>query len=279
MSQLFLVIALLALITWGGKYFYMLYYHRRRKEDINKLEARTAVLRMLLKAKLKRKGSQVQDQYKEEPDFLATIASKLELLTTYNFNRSTDFEDVVGILSAISEALDLHTVQKNPAYYMAQQAHIQEERESILKDGMQAAAKTDAKGDAKSANETQSKQKNEVNTKMPDYDRWAQLLKYDKGNLYIIKEIVDTTEDLKKRVEAYNSEQEKKDLHVRVPDLITINGFDGLKAIISRDREKALATKEENKQRRQQDFHNPDLSDIEPAEAAPAASGDGQNVA
>lgn len=264
MAQVFLGIFSLALFTWAFKYFFMLYYYRRKKEDINKLEARTAVLRMLLKAKLKRKGAQFQDQYKDEKDFLATISSKLELLTTYNFNRNTDFEDVVGILSAISQAIDQRTVEKNPTIYMAQQARIQEERENLIKEGGLSVAKDNAQNNSKSASEI---------------DRWAQLLKYDKGNLYIINEIVETTSDLRKRIEVYNAEQENKTLHIRMPDEITINGYSGLKAVIMRDREKNLATKEENKQRKQKELYNPDFSDSDAASVHSSNSNSDQGAA
>ena len=267
MSQLFLSILALALVTWAAKSFFILYYNRRKKEEINKLEARTAVLRMLLKAKLKRKGSQMQDQYKEDKDFLLSMAAKLDLLTTFNFVRSSDFEDVLEILTSISEAIDLLTVQKNPNFYMAQQAQIQEDREKILQDSGFAVEKIDAAGEVKSLSEIQEKQKSELAEQMPEFNRWSQLLKYDKGNLYIIKEIVETSVDLKKRVEAYNLDQEKKENHLSVPDVVTIKGFDGLRGIVLRDQEKSKAAKEAKKQKKLQN------QDVDADSAESTASG------
>lgn len=279
MSQIFLSILGLALFTWAAKYFFVLYYYRRKKEEINKLEARTAVLRMLLKAKLKRKGSQMQDQYKDEKEFLASMMSKLDLLTTFNFSRSSDFNDVLNILASISEAVDVHTVQKNPAVYMAQQEKISQEREKILKASGIEVARTDDKGAAKSAIEIESKKKSEANLHMPQYDRWSQLLKYDKGNLYIMKEIVETTADLKVKIELYNSEQDNKELHLRVPELIEIEGFEGLRSIVNHDQEQAKIGKEAKKAKKQKNLQDPELAEIEAATSGKAPGSGNQNVA
>lgn len=243
MSQVFLSILGLALFTWVAKYLFVLYYYRKKRQEITKLEARTAVLRMLLKAKLKRKGSQMQDQYKDEKEFLASIISKLDLLTTFNFNRSSDYEDVLDILTSISELVDAHTVKNNPAIYLIQQQKISQDRENLLISSGVVVEKKDENGDAKSADEIASKTKEVVNSQVPEFDRWTQLLKYDKGNLYIIKEMVEATKDLKNKIEDYNIEQGNKELQMRAPELIEINGFDGLQSIVDSDQAKAKADK------------------------------------
>lgn len=277
MSQIFILILGLALFTWVAKYFFILYYYRKKKADINKLEARVAVLRMLLKAKLKRKGSQMQDQYKDEKEFIGTIMSKLDLLTTFSFNRSSDYEDVIGILGSVSEAIDHHTVIKNPAIYLAQQAKIAQDRENLLKNAGVELARRDDKGEFKSAVEIESKTKSEVNVQVPQFDRWTQLLKYDKGNLYIIKEIVETTAELKTKVELYNSEQDNKELQMRAPELIEIDSFEGLKAIVDRDQEEMKAGKAVNKSKKQK--HDDDLMSVDAPVGSPDDSGNGQNNA
>lgn len=278
MSQVFLSILGLALFTWVAKYFFVLYYYRKRKEEINKLEARVAVLRMLLKAKLKRKGSQMQDQYKDEKEFMASIVSKLDLLTTFNFNRTTDYEDVIEILNSVSEALDVHTVQKNPTLYMAQQQKIALDRENLLKSAGVEVARKDANGDSKSADEIESKTKSEVNAQVPQYDRWTQLLKYDKGNLYIIKEIIESTNDLKIKIDLYNSEQDNKELLIRAPETIELDGFEGLKAIVDRDLENAKAGKAAKKNKKQKT--DADLMALDSVnDPLPSNSGDGQSAA
>ena len=104
--ELFISVLGLVLSFWAVKYFYFLWYYGKKKEQINKLEARVAVLRMLLKTKLKRKGSSLQEQYKEDKAFLDKIQSKLELLVTYNFQRNSDYAETVGILMSISELID-----------------------------------------------------------------------------------------------------------------------------------------------------------------------------
>ncbi len=277
MSQIFLSILGLALFTWVAKYFFILYYYRKRKEDINKLEARTAVLRMLLKAKLKRKGSQMQDQYKDEKEFMASIISKLDLLTTFNFNRTSDYEDVLDILTSISEAIDHHTVIKNPAIYLAQQQKISQDRENLLKSSGVEVSKKDENGDSKSADEIESKTKSEANMQVPKYDRWTQLLKYDKGNLYIIKEIVETAEDLKTKIDNYNIEQDNKELLMRAPELIEIDSFEGLRAIVDRDQEQSKAGKAAKKLKKQAGLQDPDLLGLEAGK--PSSDSDGGSSA
>lgn len=264
MSQIFLSILGLALITWVGKYLFVLYYYRRKKEEINRLEARTAVLRMLLKAKLKRKGSQMQDQYKDDKEFLASITSKLELLTTFNFHRSSDYDDVLNILTSISEAIDMQTVKENPALYTAHHVHAAKAREDVLKSNVDQAA----------ANASDNS--NKYNDHRGELDRWSQLLKYDKGNLYIVKELVEATEELKVKVELYNLEQENKGLKLQVPSLIVIDSFEGLRALVNRDQEKAKAGKEAKKLNNQ----DPELAEIEAAKKAkPSSDGGDQNAA
>ncbi len=265
MSQIFLSILGLALFTWVAKYLFVLYYYRRKKEEINRLEARTAVLRMLLKAKLKRKGSQMQEQYKDDKEFLASITSKLELLTTFNFHRSSDYDDVLNILTSISEAIDMQTVKENPALYTAHHVHAAKAREDVLANDVDQAASN--------SNEKSQYHHNDHRAQL---DRWSQLLKYDKGNLYIIKELVETTEELKVKVELYNLEQENKELKLPVPNLIVVDSFEGLRALVNRDQEKIKAGKEAKKSNN----HDPELAEIEAAKKAKPSSGHGdQNAA
>lgn len=228
-----------------------MWYYRKQKEIINKLEARVAVLRMLLRAKLKRKGSQIQDQYKEEREFLDSVMSKLELLGTYSLSRSSDYADVLGLLTSISEAIDMHTVQKTPAFYMAHQESLAKQKESLLK-----ISGVESDKDGKDKNISTSGEKQDVNA-LPEFDRWAQLLKYDKGNLYIIKEIIETTKDLKNRIEIYNAEQVNKELLIRVPELIYLDGFEGLQKIVDLDLKKTKLGKADKKSKRQKDLRGP----------------------
>ena len=256
MSQIFLTILGLALFTWVAKYFFVLYHYRRKKENINKLEARVAVLRMLLKAKLKRKGSQMQEQYKDEKEFLGSVISKLELLGTFSFNRSSDYTEAISLLTTISEATDMHTVQKTPAFYMAHQQKLAKDKESLLKISGVEVEEKDEQGNQKPPDEIASKQKAALNAQFPEYDRWAQLLKYDKGNLYIIKEIIETTEELKEKIDLYNIEQDNKELQIRPPELISIDGFEGLRTIVDLDQKKSKLNKEENKAKRKKDLRS-----------------------
>lgn len=198
--ELFISVLALVLTFWAIKHFYFLWYYGKKKEQINRLEARVAVLRMLLKTKLKRKGSALQDQYKDDKAFLDKIQSKLELLVTYNFQRNSDYSEVIEILSSISEMIDQQIHIKTPEIGKA--ATVQSEK--LIKDF----------------------------SHLPQASKWIQLLKYDKGNLFIIKEIVETVFKLKNKIEDYNRERQNREYKLRSVELIEIAAFDDLKVIV-----------------------------------------------
>lgn len=248
MSRIFLSILGLALFTWVAKYYFVLYYYRKKRQEINKLEARAAVLRMLLKAKLKRKGSQIQDQYKDDKEFISLVMPKLDLLTTFNFNRASDYGDILEILTSLSEQIDMKTAQSNPGAYLAQQQKIAQAREGLLKKSSAGTDKKEPSGERSvQLAETEKSKVLAINAHVPQFERWAQLLKYDKGNLYIIKEIVEVTEELKKKIDDYNIEQDNKELVLRAPDLVEVDGFEGLRNIVNMDQQSAKANKEAKK--------------------------------
>ena len=204
--ELFISVLGLVLSFWAVKYFYFLWYYGKKKEQINKLEARVAVLRMLLKTKLKRKGSSLQEQYKEDKAFLDKIQSKLELLVTYNFQRNSDYAETVGILMSISELIDQQIRTKTPEIAKA----AAEKNEILLKEF----------------------------THLSHAAKWIQLLKYDKGNLYIIKEVVETVAKLKDKIEDYNRERSEKEHKLRPVEVIDLPGFEDLKTIVDSEFQK-----------------------------------------
>jgi len=193
----------IVLLMWAAKHFYLLWYYGRKKEQINKLEARVAVLRMLLKSKLKRKGSLLQEQYKEDKQFLEQIFPKLELIGTYSFQRNTDYSEVISLLHALSEMIDHQIKTKTPEMFK-----IQNEKSEQLK---------------------------LIFSHLPDHQKWIQLLKYDKGNLYIIKELVETQSLMKEKIDLYNLEQVNKDKKLRPVDVIDLSGYQELKVIVDAD--------------------------------------------
>lgn len=204
--EFFLSVVGLVLFFWAVKYFYFLWYFGKKKEQINKLEARVAVLRMLLKTKLKRKCSLLQDQHKDDKSFLDKVQSKLELLVTYNFQRGSDYSDVLDILMSISEIIDQQIRTKTP------------EISKIAID------------------------KNEVLLKQFSHlsyaTKWIQLLKYDKGNLFIIKEIIETMSKLKMKIDDYNKERSEKEHKLRPVEVVDLQGFDDLKIIVDSEFQK-----------------------------------------
>jgi len=219
MMEIFISVLALVLTMWAAKYFYILWYYGRKKEQINKLEARIAVLRMLLKSKLKRKGSLLQEQYKEDKSFLDKIQPKLEMITTYSFQRNADYVEIISLLYAISEMIDLQIKTKTPEIFK-----IQNEKSEILKSEF---------------------------SHFADCQKWVQLLKYYKGNLYIVKELLETNLKLKEKVDLYNKEREDIKLKLRPVDEINLPGYGELKVIVdadqSRSKKNELKTEPEDK--------------------------------
>lgn len=264
-SQYFSILLSLIMFLWVAKYFYVLWYYRRQKESIHKAEARIAVLRMLLKTKLKRKGSQMMEQYKNDKELLGRIVSKLEMLVTYNLSRPSDYGDLVDILVSIAEQVDDHEMKKAPTVHLAMAKRMNEQREALMRLSVESAddlkrpkVKSDvgagfAKDTTKDADNGSgqgvqvdpTKAMTEIPKFDPHFDKWLNLFKYDKGNMYIIKEIVESNINLIERIDIYNSEQENKELHIKKPVEIHLHGFEYLKTIVDLDLQKSRLLKEE----------------------------------
>lgn len=241
-SQYFATLLSLIMFLWVSKYFYVLWYYRKQKENINKMEARIAVLRMLLKTKLKRKGSQMMDQYKNDKEFLGRIASKLEMLVTYNLSRPSDYGDLIDILVSIAEQVDEYEMKKSPTVHMTKLKNMGEQGDALMRlsvDSADGIKKAQALGDSSNKSTT------EIPKFDAHFDKWLNLFKYDKGNLYIIKEIVESNQHLIERIDVYNTEQENKELHIKKPQEIHLHGFENLKKIVDLDQQKTRLLKEE----------------------------------
>lgn len=260
-SQYFSILLSLIMFLWVAKYFYVLWYYRKQKESIHKMEARIAVLKMLLKTKLKRKGSQMMDQYKNDKEFLGRIVSKLEMLLTYNLSRPSDYGDLVDILVSIAEQVDDYEMKKTPTVHLTMVKRMNEQREALMRLSVESAddlkqpltkseygagaAKDSHRGSGQGVQADPAKAGTEIPQFEAHFDKWLNLFKYDKGNMYIIKEIVESNLNLIERIDIYNSEQENKELHIKKPAEIHLHGFENLKKIVDLDLQKSRLLKEE----------------------------------
>ena len=215
------------------------------------MEARIAVLRMLLKTKLKRKGSQMMDQYKNDKEFLVRISSKLEILSTYGLSRPSDYGDLVDILVSIAEQVDDYEMKKAPTVYLTMVKHMNEQREALMRLSVESADDMKQAPEKIVANKGSEPERDRQVAEIPKFDlhfdKWLDLFKYDKGNMYIIKEIVESNQNLIERIDVYNSEQENKELHIKKPVEIHLHGFEYLKKIVDLDLQKSRLLKEEKK--------------------------------
>ena len=190
------------------------------------------------------------DQYKNDKEFLVKISSKLEMLSTYGLSRPSDYGDLVDILVSIADQVDDYEMKKSPTVYLTFVKHMNEQRDSLMRLSVESA--DDIKQQPQLKKETgdnaepeRVRQVAEIPKFDAQYDKWLNLLKYDKGNMYIIKEIVESNQHLIERIDIYNSEQENKELHIKKPVEIHLHGFEHLKKIVDLDLQKTRLLKEE----------------------------------
>lgn len=216
LTQIFLYLTGIVLFFWVARYIFIMYYNAKQLEAINKLEAKVAVLRMLLKAKIKKKSNAVSSQLSKEKVLLEEVKPKFDTACGLNFTKPYEFQTLLNLMKEISVQLDSHferrTREANP-----NAAHAEEEKQR--------------------KEELERKQKG-----MPALDEetkvWLKVLKHEKANIYIVKEIVDTTQELKNKIEIYNVEIESAKKRLRVPELIKVDSFDLICKLVEEDKVK-----------------------------------------
>lgn len=214
LTQIFLWLTGVILLFWVARYIFIMYYNAKQLEAIHKLEAKVAVLRMLLKAKIKKKANQVASQLSKEKVILEEVKPKFDTACGLNFSKPYEYQTLLTLMKEISSQLDGHFERReregNPTAFA--QREEKERKEAIDR-----------------------KQKG-----LPDIDKetkeWLLVLKHEKANIYIVKEIIETTQELKNKIEIYNVEIESAKKCLKVPELISIDKFDQIQALVEEDK-------------------------------------------
>lgn len=168
---------------------YIYYQNIQQVEGIYKVEAKIAVLRMLLKAKLKKNMNSIDSKFKSDKVFLNIIKPKFEETCHLQFNAQGDFQKLIDMLKAVYETIATE----------------------IEKKSQRICEKIDEPVQTKSGN------------------IWELLVKYCPGQLNLIKDIAEATAELKNAIDLYNSENDHQfKKKFKAPELVVINDFDNL---------------------------------------------------
>lgn len=205
---LFLLYSALVLF-WTIRYFFLLIYKSKQLEEIHKLEARSAVLRTILKTRIKKKANSIHRQYSKEKILVEEIGPKYDSACSLQFTNSHHFESLLNIMKEVSVRLEQHAQEierkANPAGYLAKKEQQQKE-----------------------AAENRKEEKPELNA---ETEVWRKVFVHEKTSISIIKDLAQTTVELKSKIEIHNSETENEKKHLKVPELINFEKFELICAI------------------------------------------------
>lgn len=188
----------LGLCLWGIKIGLSYYFFAKKKEEINALEAKMAVLKMHLKGKIKKKWNLLEQGLLKEKavDTLEIIKPMMTTLCNYSFSKPEDYQNTVKKLSEVtSVVLDFVERKRRRNSFKPKTEDTADEIEDFKLTPEQKTAKY--------------------------------LVKYDLANMLIISEVLDTNEKLMEKIKEYNdlSELEKNKKKILMPSKIEIENF------------------------------------------------------
>lgn len=197
-SQVLLYSFAIGFSFWLMRYAIAHYVFSRRKEEINHLDARISVLKMHLRGKIKRKCNKIESVLKKEPDTYAFLAPKLTKISEMNFSTNDQYQSLINTLYEITQKID---------------EHIKFKHKNLMRDHIE---KPKASAEVLSQDE-------ETQVKC------EKLVRYDKANMLIITELVQTTNEIRHKIEEYNAlaEYEKGQKKItHIPEKIEIENYD-----------------------------------------------------
>ncbi|MBC7742276.1 MAG: hypothetical protein H7061_08765 [Bdellovibrionaceae bacterium] len=116
-SQVLGVLALLGSIFWGIRYGYIYLRHKKHVEKIRQIEANIAVLRTLLKAKIKKQVNSIESQFQGDQPFLALVRPQFEQACKIEFSHPGDYQRLVNTLSAAYFTIDNEMQKRVPSLF------------------------------------------------------------------------------------------------------------------------------------------------------------------
>ena len=204
MNSIIIIICNIVFLFYGGRYFFLMYYLSKKLEEIHKLEARAAVLRTILKSRVKKKVNVIRSQLAHEKVLLEEVGPKYDLASELQFTNSQDFQSLLNIMKDISIRMEQHIEQQ--------------EREA---DPVAAEGKHEQR-----RKETQDRMKHSLQEADPESEIWRTVIKHEKTNILIIKDLVQTTLELRSKIGIYNIDVEVEKKKLKTPELISFQKFD-----------------------------------------------------
>ncbi len=186
-----------ALSFWLARTLFVYYQNIKQVETIHKQEAKVAVLRMLLKAKLKKNGNAIEGQFRSDKIFLNLIKPKIQEICNYDFSHQNEYERVMASLINLYDVIDVELQKRSPTLY--------------------------------------KKNENETRAAVDDkQDRWYKLAKYGKSQAILIRDMVNATAELKSMIDTYNREQQSQFKNkFNSPEPIVVADFESLTTILN----------------------------------------------
>lgn len=214
-GQVLLYTFILGLSLWGIKIAASLYIFSKKKEKINKLHARISILKLHLKAKIKRKCNKIETLLKktEDAETLSLLRPKIKSIQDLTFTLTTDYQKLIEQLNAITQGITDHIKIKH--------RHIIKQQE----------AETPAAPVLSEFEVIQEKCK--------------KLVKYDKAHMLIIVEIIQATDEIREEIEDYNilADYDKNQKKIKeIPDKIEIENYDIIAELVETSKTTAIDT-------------------------------------
>lgn len=210
-SQIVIYTLMTALLLWGMKYAVSLFIFSRKKEEINKLNARISVLKLHLKGKVKRKCNKIEQIFKKEPpETLAELKPKLNSIAELQFNNSNDYQVLVSALVEITLAIIAHIKIKHKTLIRLQQY-------------------------TNNQNEPDLEETGALTEQEEIEEKCRKLVKYDKGTMTVIIELVETTQQIITKIAEYNAFTEYDKSQKKITDIptpIQIENYDLIFALV-----------------------------------------------
>ncbi len=189
LAQIFGLIAALAVSLWGGRFLFLYLKNIKQVEKVRHIEANIAVLRMLLKTKIRKHINSIEGQFQGDKVFLALIHPHFEAACRIDFTRTSDYQTLIRTLCGAFQIIDTELQKRAPSFY---------------------------------------KDNSEKGLALSEADMLIRLFpKYAGTLMNLIRDIVTTTAQLKTVIESYQENGKIKNKFT-VPEVISIDDFEKL---------------------------------------------------
>ncbi len=189
-AYIFGYLAALGLLFWIAITLFQASKDSRRVGKIRQAEAKIAVLRMLLKAKVKKHIGLIETQSKSDKVFLSLIETKTQEICSYDFTSTGEYELMLQGLDRLYELIEVEMQKKSPT------------RMKMNEDKV--AAYSSHKGKT-----------------------WFRVIKYGKSIALIVQDIVEASNEVRLLIENFiSSGGNNKKNKFSIPEVIKITEYE-----------------------------------------------------